>query len=276
LTSVSMKDLMEAGVHFGHRTMRWNPKMKPYIHCERNGIYIIDLQRTKRLFQDASSEIARRAAEGRTILFLGTKRQAQEAVAEEATRCGMYYVNQRWLGGLLTNFQTIKKSIQKLRDLDRQNAEGYAEHLTKKEHAKLDRARLKLDKTFSGIRDMNDLPDMMFVIDPAKEKIAVDEARKLGIPVIAVVDTDCDPDRVDYVIPGNDDAIRAIRLFAAKVADSILEGQNLLQSRQADDAVEPSKPGSPSGSGSGSKAPVPEPDPEGGTGGTPETASSTA
>ncbi len=275
MTSVSMKDLMEAGVHFGHRTMRWNPKMKPYIHSERNGIYIIDLQKTKRLFQEASSEVARLAAEGRTILFLGTKRQAQEAVAEEATRCGMYYVNQRWLGGLLTNFQTIKKSIQRLRDLDRQNAEGYAEHLTKKEHAKLDRERMKLDKIFSGIRDMNELPDMLFVIDPAKEKIAVDEARKLGIPVIAVVDTDCDPDRVDYVIPGNDDAIRAIRLFAAKIADSILEGQNLLQSRQSEDGVEPSKSGPPDSSGSGSKSFV-EPDPESDSSGAPEAASSTA
>jgi small subunit ribosomal protein S2 len=258
-----MKDLMEAGVHFGHQTMRWNPKMKPYIYGQRNGIYIIDLQKTKRLFNDAAGEIARLAAEGRTFLFLGTKRQAQESVAEEAKRCGMYYVNQRWLGGLLTNFQTIKKSIQRLRELDRQNAEGYAHHLTKKEQAKLDRERQKLEKTFSGIRDMNQLPDMIFVIDPAKEKIAVDEARKLGIPVVGVVDTDCDPDRVDYVIPGNDDAIRSIRLFSVKVADSILEGQNLLQSRQPDEAPQRSAPGAADG------GPVTDSTPDGAAGAAP-------
>ena len=217
---------MEAGVHFGHQTMRWNPKMKPYIYGQRNGIYIIDLQKTKRLFNEASAEIARMAAEGRTFLFLGTKRQAQESVAEEARRCGMYYVNQRWLGGLLTNFQTIKKSIHRLRELDRQSTEGYAHHLTKKEQAKLDRERQKLDKTFSGIRDMNQLPDMIFVIDPAKEKIAVDEARKLGIPIVGVVDTDCDPDHVDYVIPGNDDAIRSLKLITASVADACIYGQS--------------------------------------------------
>jgi len=258
LSSVSIKELMEAGVHFGHQTMRWNPKMKPYIFGKRNGIYIIDLQKTQRLFHEATAEIARLAAEGRTFLFLGTKRQAQESVAEEATRCGMYYVNQRWLGGLLTNFQTIKKSIHKLRELDRQFAEGYAHHLTKKEQAKLDRARQKLEKTFSGIRDMNQLPDMLFVIDPAKEKIAVDEARKLGIPIVGVVDTDCDPERVDHPIPGNDDAIRAIRLFSSKVADSILEGQNLLQSRQPEEAPERSAPGTPGG---GAKPPVADPAP---------------
>ena len=266
MTSVSMKELMEAGVHFGHQTMRWNPKMKPYIFGKRNGIYIIDLQKTKRLFNEATREIARLAAEGRTFLFLGTKRQAQESVAEEAKRCGMYYVNQRWLGGLLTNFQTIKKSIHRLRELDRQAAEGYAHHLTKKEHAKLDRERQKLEKTFAGIRDMNQLPDMLFVIDPAKEKIAVDEARKLRIPIVGVVDTDCDPDRVDHVIPGNDDAIRAIRLFSAKVADSILEGQNLLQSRQADEAPERSAPSTPGG---GAQTPVAEPTPGGSVGAVP-------
>jgi small subunit ribosomal protein S2 len=251
-----MKDLMEAGVHFGHQTMRWNPKMKTYIFGQRNGIYIIDLQKTKRLFQDASQVIARMASEGRSFLFLGTKRQAQEAVAEEAKRCGMHYVNQRWLGGLLTNFQTVKKSIQRLRELDRQSAEGYAQHLTKKEQAQLDRERQKLEKIFSGIRDMNQPPDMLFVVDPAKERIAVDEARKLGIPIVAVVDTDCDPDRIDYVIPGNDDAIRSIRLFSGKVADSILEGQNLMQSRKAEDAprrqssgsvVPPAVPSGPEG-----------------------------
>lgn len=269
LSSVSIRELMEAGVHFGHQTMRWNPKMKPYIFGKRNGIYIIDLQKTQRLFHEATAEIVRLAAEGRTFLFLGTKRQAQESVAEEAKRCGMYYVNQRWLGGLLTNFQTIKKSIQKLRDLDRQCAEGYAQHLTKKEQAKLDRARQKLEKMFSGIRDMNQLPDMLFVIDPAKEKIAVDEAYKLGIPIVGVVDTDCDPDRVDYVIPGNDDAIRAIRLFASKVADSILEGQNLLQSGQTEETPERSAPGT---SGGDAQTPVVEPAPGSSAGAPPPSA----
>jgi small subunit ribosomal protein S2 len=261
-----MKDLMEAGVHFGHQTMRWNPKMKPYIFGQRNGIYIIDLQKTKRLFQDASQEIARMASEGRSFLFLGTKRQAQESVAEEAKRCGMHYVNQRWLGGLLTNFQTVKKSIQRLRELDRQSAEGYAQHLTKKEQAQLDRERQKLEKIFSGIRDMNQLPDMLFVVDPAKERIAVDEARKLGIPIVAVVDTDCDPDRIDYFIPGNDDAIRSIRLFSSKIADSILEGQNLLESRKAEEPPrrEPAdKPTPPAVPGQPASGPDGAPGPEG-------------
>ena len=229
---------MEAGVHFGHQTMRWNPKMKPYIFGQRNGIYIVDLQKTQRMFRAASEQVSERASQGRTVLFVGTKRQAQEGIAEEAGRCGMPYVNQRWLGGLLTNFRTVKKSIQRLRDLDRQSTEGYASHLTKKEQAQLDRQRLKLEKVLSGIRDMSQLPDMLFVVDPAKEKIAVDEAKKLGIPIVAVVDTDCDPDRIDYVIPGNDDAIRSIRLFASKIADAVIEGQNYFQSREGAESAE--------------------------------------
>jgi len=232
---------MESGVHFGHQTMRWNPKMKPYIFGQRNGIYIIDLQKTQRLFRDASHAITEIASQGKTVLFVGTKRQAQEAIAEEATRCGMPYVNQRWLGGLLTNFRTVRKSILRLRDLDRQAAEGYGSHLTKKEQAHLDRERQKLEKIFSGIRDMGQLPEMVFVVDPAKEKIAVEEAHKLGIPIVGVVDTDCDPDRIDYVVPGNDDAIRSIRLFAAKAADAILEGQNF--HRRQEDEPAPARPG---------------------------------
>jgi small subunit ribosomal protein S2 len=228
-----MKELMEAGVHFGHQTMRWNPKMKRYIFGERNGIYIVDLQKTQRMFRGASQVVSDAASRGRVVLFVGTKRQAQESIREEASRCGMPWVNQRWLGGLLTNFRTVKRSIQRLRELDRQNAEGYASHLTKKEQAQLDRERQKLEKTFSGIRDMNQIPDLIFVVDPEKERIAVDEARKLGIPIVAVVDTDCDPDRIDHVIPGNDDAIRSIRLFAARVADAVLEGQNYFQSQEA-------------------------------------------
>jgi small subunit ribosomal protein S2 len=237
-----MKDLMEAGVHFGHQTMRWNPKMKRFIFGQRNGIYIIDLQKTQRMFRDASRSITELASQGRTVLFVGTKRQAQESIAEEATRCGMPFVNQRWLGGLLTNFRTVRKSILRLRELDRQSAEGYAGHLTKKEQAQLDRERQKLEKVFAGIREMSQVPDLVFVIDPQKEKIAVEEARKLGVPIVAVVDTDCDPDKIDYVVPGNDDAIRAIRLFAAKVADAVLEGQNYYQSRAAE-----SGEGKPSG-----------------------------
>ena len=233
MISVSMKELMEAGVHFGHQTMRWNPKMKRFIFGQRNGIYIIDLQKTQRLFREAARRVGESASQGRIVLFVGTKRQAQEAIAEEATRCGMPYVNQRWLGGLLTNFRTVKKSIQRLRELDRQSAEGYATHLTKKEQAKLDRERLKLEKIFAGIRDMNQVPDLLFVVDPAKEKIAVEEGRKLGIPIVAVVDTDCDPEPIDHVIPGNDDAIRSIRLFAGKMADAILDGQSMFQRREA-------------------------------------------
>jgi small subunit ribosomal protein S2 len=219
-----MKELLEAGVHFGHQTKRWNPKMKEYIFGERNGIYIIDLQKTLKMFKDASKFVQDSAAAGKVILFVGTKRQAQDAIAEEAQRCGMFYVNQRWLGGLLTNWVTVQKSVKRLKELDEMAVDGRYELLPKKEVIKLERERKHLQANLAGIKNMNRLPDVVFVIDSNKEQIAVREARKLGIPVVAVVDTNCDPSEVDYVIPGNDDALRAIRLFASKVADSVAEG----------------------------------------------------
>lgn len=227
MANVTMKELLEAGVHFGHQVKRWNPKMKEYIFGERNGIYIIDLQKTQRLFKDAVKFVAQSAAEGKSVLFVGTKRQAQEAIAEEAARCGMAFVNQRWLGGLLTNYQTIQKSIKRLRDIEAMQTDGRAEALTKKERIGLEREKQKLLKNLSGIKDMGKLPDIMFVIDAKKEEIAIQEANRLGIPVIAVVDTNCSPDGVDYVIPGNDDALRAVRLFASKIADAVVEGRQL-------------------------------------------------
>ncbi len=222
-----MKELLEAGVHFGHQTKRWNPKMKEYIFGERNGIYIIDLQKTLKLFKDAMRYVGEMASQGKSVLFVGTKRQAQDAVAEEATRCNQYYVNQRWLGGLLTNMTTVQKSIKRLKELDALAAEGSWEGRAKKEIGRLDRERKHLEQNLAGIKDMQGLPDLLFVIDSNKEAIAVKEARKLGIPVVAVVDTNCDPDEVDYVIPGNDDALRAIRLFTTKVADAVVEGRAL-------------------------------------------------
>ena len=230
MPAISMKELLEAGVHFGHQTKRWNPKMKEYIFGERNGIYIIDLQKTLKMFKDAARFVGEMAAQGKNVLFVGTKRQAQEAIAEEATRCSMFYVNQRWLGGLLTNMATVQKSIKRLKELETMAAAaetgGYAGR-PKKEIIRLERERKHLDTNLSGIKDMPGLPDVLFVIDSNKEAIAVKEARRLGIPVVAIVDTNCDPDEVDYVIPGNDDALRAIRLFASKVADSIIEGRAL-------------------------------------------------
>jgi len=226
LPSISMKELLEAGVHFGHQTKRWNPKMKEYIFGERNGIYIVDLQKTLKLFKDAMRYVGEMAAQGKTVLFVGTKRQAQEAIAEEAVRCSQFYVNQRWLGGLLTNMSTVQRSIKRLKELDAMAEEGW-EGRAKKEVIRLDRERKHLNQNLAGIKDMNGLPDMMFVIDSNKEAIAVEEARKLGIPVVAVVDTNCDPDKVDYVIPGNDDALRAIRLFTTKIADAVYEGRQL-------------------------------------------------
>jgi len=225
-----MKELLEAGVHFGHQVRRWNPKMKEYIFGERNGIYIIDLQKTQKMFREAIQFMTNLIAEdrGKTVLFVGTKRQAQDAVREEAERSGMFYVNQRWLGGLLTNFQTVQKSIKRLKDLDVMQTDGRYEKLTKKERIKLDRERLGLEKVLSGIKGMSRLPDSVFIIDVRKEEIAVAEANKLGIPVIAVVDTNCSPEGVDYVIPGNDDALRAVRLFASRIADAVLEGQQML------------------------------------------------
>ncbi len=222
-----MKDLLEAGVHFGHQTKRWNPKMKPYIFGERNGIYIINLGRTAKLYQDAATFISTTVSQGGTLLFVGTKRQAQDAISEEAQRCGMFYVNQRWLGGLLTNFATIQRSLARLRDLETMAADGRYDTLSKKEIARLEKERRKLAKNLDGIRGMNRLPDAVFIVDTKHEQIAVDEARKLKIPVVGVVDTNCDPDEVDYVIPGNDDALRSIRLFAAGIADAALAGRGL-------------------------------------------------
>ncbi len=235
MTGIALKDLLEAGVHFGHQTKRWNPKMKSYIFGERNGIYIIDLAKTAKLFREAEQFTTNLAADGRTILFVGTKRQAQDAVAEEATRCEMFFVNQRWLGGLLTNFTTIQRSLARLRDLEAMETDGRYETLSKKEIAQIEKEKRKLQKNLEGIRNMSRLPDALFVVDTRKEKIAVDEARKLKIPVIGVVDTNCDPDEVDYVIPGNDDALRAIRLFASRIAEAVISGRGIRESAQADE-----------------------------------------
>jgi small subunit ribosomal protein S2 len=224
-----MKELLEAGVHFGHQVRRWNPKMKEFIFGERNGIYIIDLQKTQRMFREAIGFVTNLIAEdrGKTVLFVGTKRQAQEAIREEAERCSQYYVNQRWLGGLLTNFQTVQKSIKRLKELEAMQTDGRYEKMTKKERIKLDRERESLTKNLSGIKNMTRLPDVVFIIDVKKEEIAVAEANRLGIPIVAVVDTNCSPERIDYVIPGNDDALRAVRLFASRISDAILEGQQI-------------------------------------------------
>jgi small subunit ribosomal protein S2 len=229
-----MKDLLEAGVHFGHQTKRWNPKMKEFIFGERNGIYIIDLGKTVKLFREAEDFVTNLAAEGRTILFVGTKRQAQDVIAEEAQRCAMFFVNERWLGGLLTNFATIQRSLGRLRDLETMASDGRYDTLSKKEIARAEKERRKLQKNLEGIRGMSRLPDAVFVVDTKKEKIAVDEARKLKIPVIGIVDTNCDPDEVDFVIPGNDDALRAIRLFASRIADAVIAGRDLKQSADLD------------------------------------------
>jgi small subunit ribosomal protein S2 len=227
-----MKELLEAGVHFGHQTKRWNPRMKEYIFGERNGIYIIDLQKTLKMFKEASKFVQDITAAGKTVLFVGTKRQAQDAVAEEAKRCGMFYVNQRWLGGLLTNWVTVQKSVKRLKELDEMATDGRYELLPKKEVIKLERERKHLEANLAGIKNMTRLPDAIFVIDSNKEQIAVREARKLGIPVVAVVDTNCDPTEVDYVIPGNDDALRAIRLFTSKISDSAAEGVQMIDDKQ--------------------------------------------
>ena len=236
-TSVTMKDLLEAGVHFGHQTRRWNPKMKEYIFGERNGIYIVDLQKTHKQLVDALQYIQELASQGRNIMFVGTKRQAQEAVAEEAQRCGMPFVTERWLGGLLTNFLTIRKSLDRLKDLEAMSTDGRHERLTKKEVAHLEKEREKLEKNLRGIKGMKSVPDAVFVIDTRKEAIAVAEARKLKIPVVGIVDTNCDPDEVDFVIPGNDDALRAIKLFAARVADAVLAGRGIREARAAETAA---------------------------------------
>ena len=229
MVTVTMKELLEAGVHFGHQVRRWNPKMKEFIFGERNGIYIIDLQKTQRMFREAIAFVTNLVAEdkGRTVLFVGTKRQAQDAIREESERCGQYYVNQRWLGGLLTNFQTVQKSIKRLKDLEAMQSDGRYEKMTKKERIKLDRERESLNKNLSGIKSMTRLPDAIFIIDVKKEEIAVAEANRLGIPIVAVVDTNCSPEGIDYVIPGNDDALRAVRLFASRISDAIVEGNQI-------------------------------------------------
>ncbi|HHN65478.1 MAG TPA: 30S ribosomal protein S2 [Nitrospirae bacterium] len=225
---VAMKELLEAGVHFGHQVKRWNPKMKRYIFGERNGIYIIDLQKTMKGVEDAYNFIKEVSASGQHVLFVGTKKQAQDSIKEEAERAGAFYVNQRWLGGMLTNFSTIKKSIDKLKNIERMKEDGTYEALTKKEVAKLEKMRMKLEKNLGGIKEMHSLPGAVFIVDPKKEHIAVLEARKLNIPIVAIVDTNCDPDLIDYVIPGNDDAIRAIKLLTSKMADAVLEGKDIL------------------------------------------------
>jgi small subunit ribosomal protein S2 len=229
MSNITMKELLEAGVHFGHQTKRWNPKMKPFIFGARNGIYIIDLQKTVRLFKNAYGFVRDAVQAGETVLFVGTKKQAQDSVAEEAQKCNMYYVNQRWLGGMLTNFATVKQSIDRLKRLDAMFEDGSVEAYTKKEILSLEKQREKLEKTLGGIKGMGKLPGVLFVIDPKNETIAVSEAKKLGIPVVAVVDTNCDPDPIDYIIPGNDDAIRAIRLLSSKVANAVIEGAQLRQ-----------------------------------------------
>jgi small subunit ribosomal protein S2 len=242
-----MKDLLEAGVHFGHQTKRWNPKMKQYIFGERNGIYILDLGKTVKLFREAEDFVTNLATNGRTVLFVGTKRQAKDVVAEEAVRCGMYFVNERWLGGLLTNFATIQRSLGRLRDLEAMATDGRYDTLTKKEIARAEKERRKLQKNLEGIRGMSRLPDAVFVVDTKKEQIAVDEARKLKIPVIGVVDTNCDPDEVDFVVPGNDDALRSIRLFASRIADAVLAGRGMKESAEADSARDAEDGGSDDG-----------------------------
>ncbi len=232
MANITMKELLEAGVHFGHQTKRWDPRMKEYIFGERNGIYIIDLQKTLKMFKDASKYVTDLTATGKVILFVGTKRQAQDAIAEEANRCGMFYINQRWLGGLLTNWITVQKSVKRLQELDEMATDGRYDLLTKKEVIKLERERKHLQANLAGIKNMKRLPDAIFVVDSNAEAIAVKEARKLGIPVVAVVDTNCDPTVVDYVIPGNDDALRAIRLFTSKISDSVIEGVQMATDKQ--------------------------------------------
>ena len=232
---VSMKQLLEAGVHFGHQTRRWNPKMAKYIFTERNGIYIIDLQKTVKKLEEAYNFVRDLAAEGQNVLFVGTKKQAQESIRDEATRCGMHYVNARWLGGMLTNFRTIRKRIDRLEQLRQMSEDGTFDLLPKKEVVKLELEIEKLEKFLGGVKDMNQLPQALFIVDPRKERIAVSEARKLNIPIVAIVDTNCDPDEIDYVIPGNDDAIRAVKLIAGAMADAVLEG------RQGEQTEEPAE-----------------------------------
>ena len=241
MSVISMKQLLEAGVHFGHQTRRWNPKMAPYIFAERNGIYIIDLQKTVKKVDEAYTAVSNFISEGGEILFVGTKKQAQESIKEEAERCGMYYVNERWLGGMLTNFKTIRTRIARLKELEKMQEDGTFEVLTKKEVAVVLHEKEKLDKNLGGIKEMTRIPDVMFVVDPRKEKIAIQEAHILGIPVVAIVDTNCDPEEVDYVIPGNDDAIRAVKLIASKIADAVIEAKQGEQQAAAEENAEVSE-----------------------------------
>ncbi len=229
MPAVTMKELLEAGVHFGHQTRRWNPKMKPYIYGARNGIYIIDLQQTVKMFDDAYQFIVRTVSQGEEVLFVGTKRQAQATIEEQAQRCGMPYVNHRWLGGTLTNFKVIRTSVERLKKIEEMAAEGKLDLLPKKEVLRVQREYAKLERNVGGIKNMERLPGALFVVDPNHEEIAVREARKMGIPVVAIVDTNCDPDMIDYIIPGNDDAIKAIRLFTTKIADACIEGREMHQ-----------------------------------------------
>ena len=243
MSTVTMKQLLEAGVHFGHQTKRWNPKMKEYIFGSRNGIYIIDLHKTVRLFKEAYKFVVDTCGTGGSVLFVGTKKQAQDSIMEEARRAGMFFVNQRWLGGTLTNYRTIKKNIERLRKLESMKEDGTAEALPKKEVLGMEKERVKMEKTLGGIKDMGKLPGAIFIVDPRKERIAVHEARKLGIPIVAIVDTNCDPDEIDYIIPGNDDAIRAIRLISSKIADACLEGRQVREaSLTAPEGTAPAPP----------------------------------
>ena len=228
---LSMKQLLEAGVHFGHQTKRWNPKMKPYIFGARNGIYIIDLQKTVTLFDEVYRFVVDTVANGGKVLFVGTKKQAQDSIKDESKRCEMFYINKRWLGGALTNFKTIKKNIQKLKDLETMKADGRIDQLSKKEALEIEREITKLEYNLGGIKEMEKLPAIIFIIDPKKERIAAAEARKLGIPSVGLLDTNCDPDDIDYIIPGNDDAIKAIRLFNSKIADACIEGKRKFEER---------------------------------------------
>ena len=233
MSHITMKQLLEAGVHFGHQTRRWNPKMKPFIFGERNGIHIIELQQTLKYFEIAYEFVVNLVAEGGKILFVGTKKQAQETIKEEAERCGMYYVNNRWLGGTLTNFKTIRQSVEKLKKIESWFEDGTIERFVKKERLRLERLKNKLEKNLAGIKDMETLPQALYIVDPVYEDIAVKEARKLGIPIVAIVDTNCDPDLIDYIIPGNDDAIRAIKLITSKIADACLEGLEIYKEKMA-------------------------------------------
>lgn len=235
MVNITMKELLEAGVHFGHQTKRWNPKMKKYIFGSRNGIYIIDLQKTLKKFKEATAFLGEIAQKGGRVMFVGTKRQAQESIESEAQRCNQYFVNNRWLGGTLTNFKTVRRSVETLNRYEAMATDGTYEKLTKKEILNIEKKKEKLNKVLAGIREMVKLPDVLFVVDPNRERIAVAEAKKLGIPVVAIVDTNCDPENIDYVIPGNDDAIRAVKLFTSRVADAVIEGNEMRDAAQADE-----------------------------------------